>query len=84
MSNLGGSSLLETDRIVEINGFSLFVHDNHRIGRRNVKCYSKKLNDFIENNNLTQNNFENKMLISELLNNNRFDDIVVIDVKGYY
>ena len=97
--NIISQNLLETDRIVEINGFNLFVHDNYRPTRRNIVCYSHNLNTYIRNNNLSPNNHAHIILISELLydmqNNMQNDmrnnmqngmknDIRLISVKGYY
>lgn len=74
--------LLEKDRIIEINGFELYVHDDFRHSRRNVICYSKKLKDYIAHNNLSVDNHEHHVLISEKLY--MFDDICVVNIKGYY
>lgn len=72
------------DRIVEINGFELFVLDNLRFNRRNVICYSNKLKLYITLNGLRNDNTEHKIIIGDLINNNTFDDIKIIKVKGYY
>jgi hypothetical protein len=72
------------DRIVEINGFELCVHDNFRFDRRNVICYSFKLQLYSMLKGLRKDNYEHSMLIGDLLNNNTFDDNKITAVKGYY
>jgi hypothetical protein len=74
----------KNDRIVEINGFKLFVHDNIRLDRRNVICYSNKLQTYITLNNLKNDNRTHVMKIGDLIYKNTFDDIKVITVKGYF
>lgn len=72
------------DRIIEINGFELFVHDNLKFNRRNVICYSNKLQLYITLNKLRNDNTEHCIIIGDLINKNTFDDIKVIKVKGYF
>ena len=72
------------DRIVEINGFNLFVHEDFRFNRRNVICYSDKLQLYIILNGLRNDNIEHSILIGGLINKNTLNDIKIIDVKGYY
>lgn len=72
------------DRIVEINGFALIVHDDHKPNRRNVICYSNLLQLYIILNGLKNDNTEDTIIIGDLINENRFIDIEVIKVKGYY
>lgn len=72
------------DRIVEINGFEMIVHDNHRPNRRNVICHSNQLEKYIISNNLHKINQQDAILISDYLYKNRFIDINVIGAKGYY
>lgn len=76
--------LSKTDRIVEINGFNLFGHDDYRIDRRNVICYSNKLQAYITLNKLTNDNSKSINAIADLIYNNTFDDIKMIKVAGYY
>ena len=73
---------LENDRIVEINGFELYVHDNFMINRRNIICYSNKLKNYIRENNLNIDNIQDHILISDKLY--MFDDIQIVKVKGFY
>lgn len=74
----------KNDRIVEINGFEIFVHDDHRFNRRNVICYSNKLQLYIMLNRLKNNNAQHSIIIGGLLSKNTFDDIKVIGIRGYY
>lgn len=86
--------LLETDRIIEINGYKLIVHDDCRLNRRNVVCHSDKLDLYIKLNNIPTDKvkFNNKITIGELINRSNpihkdgylFDDIKLIKVDGYY
>ena len=76
--------LLDTDRIVEINGFKLFVHDDYRPNRRNVICYSNTLQIYITLNRLTNKNTEHTIKIGDLINNNTLNDIKVVEANGYY
>ncbi len=78
------NNFLEYTRIVEINGIKLFVTQDFKHNRKNLICKSNKLNSFIINKNIDIKKLENNIMISELLQNNYFDDIEVIEVKGYY
>lgn len=72
------------DRIVEINGYRLMVHQNIDYNRRNVICYSRKMDEYILRHNLTEETIKNKIKINEFFNENQFDDIVIMKVDGYY
>ncbi len=72
------------DRIVEINGFTLIVHDDHKPNRINVICYSNLLQLHIMTNGLKNDNTEHTIIIGDLINENAFIDIEVIKVKGHY
>ena len=74
----------ENDRIVEINGFILPITQDYRLTRRNVKCYSDKLQTYITSNNLSKSNYQDVFKITKLIYNNTFDDIHIISVDGYY
>jgi hypothetical protein len=76
--------LLDTDRIVEINGFKLFVNDDYRSNRRNVICYSNTLQIYITLNRLTNKNTNHTIKIGDFINNNILNDIKVVELNGYY
>lgn len=76
--------LLDTDRIVGINGFKLFVNDDYRPNRRNVICYSNTLQIYITLNRLTNKIKYTEHTIGDLINNNILNDIKVVEVNGYY
>ena len=69
----------ENDRIVEINGIALCVHDNYNPKRWNIICESNKLKSYIKTNNLIQGNDE---MIGKNLH--MFNDIKIVSVKGFY
>lgn len=71
------------DRIVEINDITLYVRDDYRLNRRNVICYSNKLQLYMTLHKL-RNVIEDRIIIGNLINKNIFDDIKVIKVKGYF
>jgi hypothetical protein len=72
------------DRIVEINGFRLFVHDDFRTSRRNIKCHSEQLQSYITLNNYSNMNLDHIISVGELLHENNFNDIKLISVDGFY
>jgi hypothetical protein len=78
------NNCLEYDRIVEINYIKLIVTQDFKHNRRNLVCKSNKVNSFIINKNLDIKKLENNIMLSNLLQNNYFDDIEIIEVKGYY
>lgn len=77
-------ALEKKDRIVEINGFKLFVHDDHKPNRKNVICYSNSLQLYITSNRLNPDSTEHVIRIGNLISNKTFTDIEVVKVKGYY
>jgi len=76
------SALLDSDRIVEINGCRFIVHDTFSKNRRNVICHSNMLESYIKSNNLSKTNYEHIILIGQMLKN--FNDIKVVKIDGYY
>ena len=74
----------KNDRIVRINGFSFCVHSDCRGNRRNLVCYSNKLESYIKLNNLKKDSSRDTSIIAQLINENTFDDIKIIWVCGYY
>jgi hypothetical protein len=72
--------LLKTDRIIIINGFHLSYNEDYEIDRRNVECYSQKLEKYIKEYNLSKTNFD----IDEILDKDLLDDIVLVKVLGYF
>jgi hypothetical protein len=82
--------LLKTDRISTINGFHLCGIQNYDINRRNVECYSQKLEKYIKEYNLSKTNFDLDYLASidkilhEILDKELLDDIVLVKVLGYF
>lgn len=74
----------KNDRIVRINGFSFCVHSDYRSYRRNLVCYSNKLESYIKLNNLKKDSSKDASIIAQLINEDIFDDIKIIWVCGYY
>ena len=70
------------DRIVEINGMRLIVHQNYCTSRRNIACRSKKFEKIVSNytNSFDATDTFNKYYyeLKEL------DDIEIIKVDGFY
>ena len=84
MGNNATLQLLKDDRIISINGFDMKIDDSYNGERRNIKCYSKQLNKYIEENNLSEDVDEHITLIWDLINDGVLTDIVVLSVRGYY
>ena len=78
------SELLETDRVIQINGVNLFVLQNINPNRRNVICNSIKFENYIKKNNLSMENPEHIILATKLIENNYFDDLELVKIVGYY
>jgi|688.fasta_scaffold224824_1 hypothetical protein len=76
MGNSSNKTLLKSDKIIKINGFSLLVINDYQKGRRNVICYSKKLDLYIKSNNLSKNNISHRILVEHLLKS--YDDVKII------
>ena len=78
--------LEKNDRIIEINGIRLIVHDNIRTNRRNVICTSKKLERYLQQHNVNKEDFNDICRIGRIIsdNNNMFDYIQIVKVDGYY
>lgn len=76
--------LLEKDRIVELNGFKLFVTDDMRPHRRNVVCFSQQAKRWITEHGLDKNHPNHVMQLMKEMNLNQFQDVMVVYVKGYY
>jgi hypothetical protein len=77
---------MENDRIVEINGIKLFIHQDYRINRRNVICNSKKLQDILDTigfKDIISPTIRNTLL-SDILYQNKLDDIKLVSVDGFY
>ena len=73
------------NRIAEINGFGLPLRDDFRSNRKNVICYSNKLQQYIDKNKLDTKNYEHRRTILHLTHHDSYyDDNQVISVKGYY
>jgi hypothetical protein len=73
------------NRIAEINSFKLTLRDDFRCNRKNVICYSNKLQKYIDTHKLDNNNYEHRRTIAHLIHHDSYyDDIQVISVKGYY
>ena len=71
--------------IAEINSFKLTLRDDHRSNRKNVICYSNKLQQYIDTYKLDNNNYEHRRTIAHLIHDiSYYNDIQVISVKGYY
>ena len=75
------------DRIIEINGIRLLnIHDLNP-DRRNLKCYSKKFEDII--NNIDKKKFDDfgyLEIIAFKLNKHfsELDDLVIVKNLGYF
>lgn len=92
--NMDNSLVLqETDRIVEINGFSFPQQDDYNPNRRNVICYSEKLSNYIRLHNLHSHEHEHLVKIMKYVNRRSygsysfravFDDIKVMQIAGFY
>ena len=82
--NIKNYEMLETDRIIKINNFKIFVNDNYVHHRRNIECYSYKLDKYIKYNNLSKDNKEHIILIGNIIKDKQFDDIELIKIIGYY
>jgi hypothetical protein len=78
------NKLEKYDNIVIINGIGLMETKVGWDNSRAVICKSNKVNKFIIDKNLDIKKLENNIMLSNLLQNNYFDDIEVIEVKGYY
>lgn len=78
------NKLLTTDRIVRVDDFGLLITDDYNKLRRNVNCTSSKLKNYIQSKNISANNFQHIILITQLVNTNIFDDIKIVSVDGYY
>ena len=79
--------LKNTDRIVEVNGFRMRVHANHRPNRRNVICYSYLLQLYIIFNRLSKDNPSHRTIINklilDLINKGMLYDLKVVEEKYY-
>lgn len=71
-------------RIVEINGFKLFVNDDYQPYRQNIVCYSKILENQVKYNNWDANNPEHVMIVTGLLNTKKIKDVTIVKCVGYY
>jgi hypothetical protein len=78
------NKLQKNDSIVIINGIELVGIKAGYSNTRNVICKSNKVAKFIIDNKLNINNIKDLELLSNLVDNNYFDDIEVIDIDGYY
>ena len=80
------NTLLETDRIVEINGNKIFVHDNYVSNRRNIICHSNKLKNILEEIDFkdVESPYVRHILLSDILHQKKLDDIQIISVDGFY
>jgi hypothetical protein len=76
--------LLKDDRIVSINGIGLMVTADYTSKRRNVSCYSDKFNEYLLKNNLSKDNIDDEIKISQDFNRKKFDDIKLVKVEGFY
>lgn len=78
------NNLLVNDRIIKINDFNLVQNTDYGANRRNVVCYSLKLEKYTEENNLTVVKFHNLMLTNHKKFKELISDAKVIKVIGYY
>jgi hypothetical protein len=69
-------------RISVINGIPLILREDYRANRKNVICYSKKMQEYIDKNKL--NETDNRLIGSLIYKNPPYDDIQVLSVDGYY
>ncbi len=76
---MNNNIIKSNDRIVELNGIEIIVHDNFQKNRRNIICYSEKLENYLKNNSPVNNYQVTEMLYTEML-----DDIKFVSVKGFY
>ena len=74
----------EINRIVKINSFEMLITADYLPNRRNLVCRSNALSKYTKENNLCKDNYNHIVLIHDMIYDNKFDDIEVIKVKGFY
>lgn len=79
------TTLQGTDRIVEVNGVKLFVHDDYRSSRRNVACTSREFAELIQDEINGLDDIQTSFRVGKLIHEHKdkLDDLEVT-VKGYY